>query len=107
MKRNILFLLCILPGLVVAQDAAPVPNPPDIPPPMQSGESLEPDVTIIERKDDTVYEYRVNGRLYKIRVQPTAGPAYYYVDLDGDGDMEFHSDDPYTSRVPQWVLFRW
>ena len=85
-----------------------VPPPPDIPEPIQSGEAIEPEVTILQREDATVEEYRLNGRLYMVKVTPAVGPAYYMMDRDGDGIMEFRTsklgDDVV---VPQWVLFKW
>ena len=85
-----------------------VPPPPDIPEPVQSGEPIEPEVTILQKEDSTVEEYRVNGRLYMVKITPSAGVPYYLMDRDGDGMMEFRTsklgDDVV---VPQWVLFEW
>ena len=67
------------------------PVPEAVPPPpeqVQSGEALEPEVTIIHKKDATVEEYRINGNLYMIKVIPVVGPSYYLVDQDGDGKLE-------------------
>jgi hypothetical protein len=74
-------------------------------------EELEPEVTIIEREDATYEEYRLNGRLYMVKVVPAVGPPYYYIDNDGDGLMETRTGSR-TSRtgqpeVPQWVIFSW
>lgn len=113
MTVRVIFLfisVCVsMPGW--AQDSAgpdAVPPPPDIPEPIQSGEAIEPEVTILQRDDSTVEEYRLNGRLYMVKVTPAAGPAYYMMDRDGDGMMEFRTsklgDDVV---VPQWVLFKW
>lgn len=68
----------------------------------QSGGELEPDITIREEEDRTIREYRVNGELYAIEIQPFAGPSYYLVDHDGDGDFERREGD--RIAVPQWVL---
>lgn len=88
-------------------DAA-VPAPPELPERMESGEPIEPEVTIIQREDAEIEEYRVNGRLYMVKVKPNNAPAYYLVDRDGDGHMESRisgiKDDPI---VPQWVIFSW
>ena len=107
MKKILISLLLMFPLVAAAQYAQPVPNPPDIPPQMQSGEPLEPEISIIERKDEVITEYRTNGELYKVKVQPAVGPAYYYVDMDGDGLLEFHRDDPYSTVAPQWLIYRW
>lgn len=88
-------------------DFAPVPEPPDLPPPVQSGEALEPEVRIIRREDATIEEYRINGRLYKVKVTPAVGPPYYLVDRNGDGRMVRMSELQEGFVVPQWVLFSW
>lgn len=73
-------------------------------------EELEPTVTIKEQGEVTVYEYRLNGLLYGIKVVPKNAPAYYLVDTDGDGFMDWRRNDltsPEMNRVPAWVLFKW
>lgn len=85
----------------------PVPEPPQIPSAVQSGEPLEPEVTIIQREKETVEEYRVNGRLFKVKITPSAGPPYYLIDSDGDGVLETRSNDITDINIPQWVLFSW
>ena len=73
-------------------------------------EELEPTVTIKEQGEVTVYEYRLNGLLYGIKIVPKNAPAYYLVDTDGDGFMDWRRNDlksPEMNRVPAWVLFRW
>lgn len=100
---------------------AAVPERPDIPQRVHSGqpldlppqaapgeESAEPEVTIIRKADQTITEYRVNGILRAIKVEPDGFPAYYLVDTDGNGRV-----DTRTQRwaekmlIPQWVLFEW
>jgi len=84
--------------------------PAPLPPPerVEHDEELEPEVTIIQREDATVEEYRVNGRLYMVKVTPVVGKPYYFVDRDGDGLMESRMSDLYNpTRVPQWVIFSW
>jgi hypothetical protein len=95
-------------GLSVAQEQD-VPAPPDIPLPEVTvdGEVIEPDVTIIKREEGTIYEYRINGQLYMVKIQPDAGPPYYMVDRDGDGEFDSRSNDPTNISVPQWILMRW
>ena len=68
----------------------------------------EPQVTIIQRKDATYEEYRLNGRLYMIKVVPAVGKPYFFIDRDGDGLMETRMNDRATQiQVPQWVIFSW
>lgn len=73
-------------------------------------EELEPTVTIKEQSEVTVYEYRLNGLLYGVKVVPKNAPAYYLIDVDGDGLMDWRRSDlasPEINRIPGWVLFRW
>ena len=89
-------------------DLQAVPEPPDIPPQVKSGETLEPDVTI--RRDDrkTITEYRVNGRVQSIKVEPVVGPTYWLVDTTGDGFTDTRYDNFYPPfAIPGWVIFRW
>lgn len=83
------------------------PEPPEIPPALVDGAAIEPDVTIIKKEEGTIYEYRINGQLYMVKVQPEVGPAYYLVDRDGDGEFDSRSSDPTKISVPQWILLRW
>ncbi|MBI2800778.1 MAG: DUF2782 domain-containing protein [Gammaproteobacteria bacterium] len=81
---------------------------PASPPSIEDGQSLEPDVTIVQRKDATIEEYRMNGRLYMIKVVPIVGKPYYLMDRDGDGLMESKISDLYKDPiVPQWVILSW
>ncbi|MCY4154519.1 MAG: DUF2782 domain-containing protein [Gammaproteobacteria bacterium] len=89
-------------------ELAPVPRPPELPDPLQSGEAIEPQVTIIRKDDAIIEEYRLDGRHYMTRIIPAVGPAYYLVDRDGDGQMETRMSEIYDDfNVPQWVLFSW
>jgi len=85
----------------------PVPEPPELPDQIESGEAIEPEVTIIRREDATIEEYRVNGFLYAVKVTPAIGPAYYLMDKDGNGTLESRMEGLEDFIVPQWVLFRW
>lgn len=84
------------------------PEPPELPNPVESGETLEPEVTIIRKDDATITEYRVNGNLYKVKIVPAVGKPYYLIDKDGDGELESRVNNIYQDvNVPQWVLFEW
>lgn len=104
-----LLLLLLLPlGLGASDnDPAAVPEPPTPPPQVESGEVLEPEVTIIESDKGTVEQYSVRGRIYMVKITPVVGPAYYLLDNDGDGTMDVREDHPTKIAVPQWVLFSW
>jgi hypothetical protein len=85
----------------------PVPEPPPLPSKVESGQTLDPDVTIIQGPRHTVHEYRVNGKLYAIKVVPKNAPSYYLVDTNGDGSLDFREELTGNFFIPQWVLFSW
>jgi hypothetical protein len=109
MNRLLAAVLLLVPVAVVAQEAATVPEPPRFPAGVEAVDepTPEPDVTIVERERDTVFEYRINGRLYMIKIVPAFGPPYFFIDNDGDGNMETRATDFTLIRVPQWVLATW
>ncbi len=94
-----LFVAFPAPGL--AQETERIPPEQRIEPP-QGG---EPEVTVIQKPDATITEYRSGGRVYMVRVDPDWGPAYYLVDDNGDGTLNDRIG-PQIS-VPQWTLFEW
>lgn len=96
------------------QDKAAVSQPgseleqPDLPEPVQSGEKMEPDITIIKREKETIQEYRVNGQLRMVKVIPAVGPPYYLLDTDGDGNVDVRRDNLESGlKTHQWTLFSW
>ena len=80
---------------------------PPPPPPLQSGQALEPQVTIRRTQREVIYEYRQSGRLVLVRVQPVVGPPYHFVDTDGDGALEYQPGEPVRHNINQWVIKRW
>ena len=44
--------------------------------------------TRTESNGDVITEYRVQGQLRVVRVQPAHGPTYYMIDRNGDGHMD-------------------
>jgi hypothetical protein len=82
----------------------PVPEPPPPPPGMELDPALEPQVTIVKRGADQVEEYRINGKLYMMKVTPPHGNTYYLIDRTGGGMMtRVDVIDPQLS-VPMWVI---
>jgi len=114
MRRFILLSLLAFPVFAADQqspDLKELENLPEVPePPMlvQSGENMQPDITIIKRGDKVVQEYRRGGRLYMIKVVPDIGPAYYFLDVNGDGRLDVRSSDlDQAGRVNMWKLLEW
>ena len=106
-------LLLVASNSSLAQQQPPeleaIPEPPPLPAKVQSGESLEPDVRIVRKDQSTVTEYRVNGKIRAIKVQPDGNfPAYYLYDTDANGSLDRRSSryDP-DLLIPHWTLFSW
>ena len=69
---------------------------------------ITPSVTVREHENRMVEEYRVNNRLYMVRITPNVGAPYYLVDEDGSGEMAWHrGTSEIEQRVPQWTLLSW
>ncbi len=87
-----------------------VPEPPEIPLPSPGTDpedsALEPQVTITKRGEDKVEEYRINGRLYMIKVTPRIGLPYYLIDHHGDGAFSDGATGGLDQRIkpPMWVI---
>jgi hypothetical protein len=85
----------------------PLPEPPPPPPGYEPDPATEPQVTILKRGTDLVEEYRLNGRLYMIKITPSSGKPYYLIDNRGDGKFVRHDSYDSGARPPQWVIFQW
>ncbi len=103
-------------GSTPLPDAPPPPDygperPDPVPPRAALPESPEanapePEVTIVQRENATFEEYRVNGRLYKIKVTPKVGPPYYLVDEEGSNVWRRYDSFDTGFQVPRWVILR-
>ncbi len=98
--------------LVAADEPQPdlesLPEVPAPPMPVQSGEAIEPEITITRREKKTIQEYRRGGRLYMIKVVPDIGPPYYFLDTNGDGRLDVRSSDlDQGSHINMWKLLEW
>jgi hypothetical protein len=83
----------------------PLPEAPPAPPEVAADPELEPQVTTIQRENETIEEYRVNGQLSMVKVTPRHGRPYYLVaDIANGGFVRRDSLDS-GLRVPLWVLW--
>ncbi len=91
-----------------AQPGAPLPPPP-LPPASAPGQDSlpQPQVTIKTKGHETIEEYRVNGRLYMIKITPSHGYPYYLIDTTGDGKLDSRRNELENPPINQWILFRW
>lgn len=122
--RALLMLWMLLWALTAqAQDPAPPPLPPPeiddppavpavpepaLPPKVEAPGGPPPEVTI--RTDagsgDVIEEYRQNGVVYMVRVQPQRGPPYLLLDTNGDGRLDTR-DGEGPVRPVYWTLYTW
>jgi len=84
-------------------DLQPVPEPPP-PPPGVADTPFEPQVTIRKQGEDVIQEYRLNGKLYMVKVTPPHGTPYFLIDERGDGLMSRQESLDSGLRVPLWVI---
>jgi hypothetical protein len=79
-------------------------NPPAAPELPDAGQP-EPEVTITTKGTEIHEEYRLNGRLYMIKVVPKKGKPYYLIDQEGSGQFR-RSDFESRIAIPNWVIKR-
>jgi hypothetical protein len=115
MKRtwiNLSATVAMLSCITSAAQQAPAEPDPAAPPPIPpkvSGEDIEPSVVITEREGERIEEYSQNGRVYMVKITPVKGPAYYYLDEDGDGQLELRESDRKMNpvRPVYWKVKEW
>jgi hypothetical protein len=100
------------PMVATAQDGGAdgflsVPEVPSLPGPYEGDSVSAPEVTITETDEEVIYEYRVRGKVYMVKVEPVAGPPYYMMDTNGDGILDVQEEHAPDLSVPQWLLFSW
>lgn len=108
MRITEFLLICLL--LVASASAADKPQRleplPDIPPPPgMIDPELEPQITITQRGDERIEEFRIKGRLYMIKVTPLHGKPYFLIDQRGDGQMRRYDDLSQNFQVPRLGSF--
>jgi hypothetical protein len=79
-------------------------NPPAAPELPDAGQP-EPEITITTKGTEIHEEYRLNGRLYMIKVVPKKGKPYYLIDQEGSGQFR-RSDFESRIAIPTWVIKR-
>jgi hypothetical protein len=114
MPRNLLIATMLTLSAAVSAQATiePPANPVITHPPSSAGgdpeAELAPEITITERGETTIEEYRINGQLYMIKIVPKKGVPYYLVDSNGDGLMSRRFNDLSPGfLIPSWVILRW
>jgi len=110
--RRVALVVLTLPCIAALAEDRPAKrdNLPDLAAPATARPAdadVEPQVTIVQKKDAKVEEYRVKGRLYKMKVTPDKGKPYWLLDDRGDGEFIRYDNLDTGLRVPQWVIKRW
>lgn len=130
MTRNLpRFNLCLLTAVLAAtlalpavaqSSTSPAPKKPprpanlekldDLPPPPNTliDPKVKPEEVIREDGENKIVEYRMKGKVYKMRVIKPDGTAYWLIDPKGDG--KFIVDEKGvapTNSVPMWVVYEW
>ncbi|MEZ5581416.1 MAG: DUF2782 domain-containing protein [Candidatus Competibacteraceae bacterium] len=110
--RALLFFISLLSvGIAIAQPLPPElePVPDGAPAGTDQDENLQvPQVTIRRIEGGLIQEYRINNKLYMVKVVPRKGFPYFLVDTDGDGDLETRYNDLDDGlAVPAWVILSW
>jgi hypothetical protein len=92
------------PPPIPAENAQEMPIPPKV-----QDEQIEPTVTIREEEDRLIEEYKMNGRVYMVKITPKVGVPYYYIDTDGDGQLELDVDRQALNPVQPvyWKIKEW
>lgn len=115
MRSLIFFLVAVFSLPALAQSQAR-PRPKDVrviedpaaPPQVKDDKNApEPRITTRQSGSDTIYEYRIRGKLYQQKIQPAKGPAYYLVDDKGEGKFTRVDGPEPKISVPMWVLLEW
>lgn len=89
-------------------NAADLATPPPLPPKVKD-EDIEPQIRISTEDDKVIEEYSYNGRVYLVKVTPEHGVPYYYMDVDGDGQLELQKQDNALNPVQPilWKVKKW
>ena len=100
------FSITAFAGKQVPDNLEPLPPPPAFDAAPDTAPDDEPQVTITKQTEQTVEEFRANGRLYMIKVTPRVGPPYYLVDDRGDGKFSRQESLDSGFRPPRWIIHR-
>ncbi len=95
------------PAQPVETDAEGVPIPPKV---LDEDSRIEPTVDIREDEDENIIEeYSLDGRVYMVKITPKVGVPYYYLDDDGDGQLELRESDRAAHPVKPvyWKIKEW
>ena len=77
--------------------------------PKLAPQKIGPNAEIKAPTGSKIEEYKINGKVYMVKViPPKPFPPYYLEDKGGTGRFtEVPQTDAEHLSVPQWILFRW
>lgn len=93
-----------LPELSEPPPLPELSEPPPLPPDIELDPELEPEITIINRGEDTIEEHRINGELYMIKVIPRIGLPYYLVRNRNGTEFSLPGDVGIDVSAPMWRI---
>jgi hypothetical protein len=108
MRRLLALFTLVLPLAVFAQQPPKLEPIPEPPPPAVGvdDDAAAPGITL-QRGEDLVEEFEVDGQKY-IRVTQPNGLVYYLIESrPGDGPWAGANDTDNRIRVPQWRILQW
>jgi hypothetical protein len=102
-------VIMVMAASLAAFGAEKAPPPPKGATPVPDGapaakDVAEPEITIRSKGRERIEEYRLNGKLYMIRITPSKGRPYFLVDQSGRGQFVRHDGPVAPTAVPQWVI---
>lgn len=107
-KFAIVCVVALLMSANILAEDIEMAQPPVLPEPLMDGETIEPEINIIQKEDRLIEEYRINGQLYMIKITPVIGYPYYLIDTDGNGSLETRQHGLDSGLlIPNWILLRW
>ncbi len=66
----------------------------------------DPGVTITNRQNHELRQYRSGNRVYT-KVTPRNSPPYYLLDEDGGGNMQWRRNSLQRSEPAKWSVLKW
>lgn len=103
--RRLILLLCLLPlGAWADRPADLQPLPDEAPARPEVAPNLEPEVTIVDKGETRFEEYRIQGKLYKVKVIPKIGSPYYLINETGGDTWRRYDGQDNGLTVPRWVI---
>ena len=107
MRGRFILLTALWLALPAAADAPPPPPAASAPAseasPPANDSAMEPQITITHRGQTKIEEYRINGRMYMIKVTPRHGKPYYLMPRPNGRMMRFNDLSP-NFVVPMWMI---